>query len=229
VYQAQVGVRASRQHLLQLLGRPSWEDLSVTGALDVPPPPGSTDDFVIKALSDHPDVQFQKEQIAVADGGILLSESQFLPTATATYTYLWQDNVWPPPTRNWDLLMAVNLPVFNGGSSVEGFKQAKATRVQQQQTLSDTQNTVKSAIEDAFANYQALYSRLKAIREELAAEAEREETVRAEYKAGRASYFEWNTAVNEHVTFEKQELQSMLDAYNAYGAWERSLGLGAAE
>jgi outer membrane protein TolC len=229
VYQAQTEVRSTRQHVLALLGRPQFEELTVTGSLEVPHPPGSSDEFVIKALSDHPNVVFQKEQIEVARGGVLGAASQFIPTLNATYSYLWQDDVWPPQTRTWDLTAGFNIPIFNGGSSVEAYKQAKTTVQEQRQTLSDVQNTVKSAIEDAFAAYRALDARLKAVRAELAAEAEREETVRAEYKAGRASYFEWNTAVNSYVTLQKQELQSMLDDYNALGAWESSLGLGAAE
>jgi multidrug efflux system outer membrane protein len=227
--QADLRFRSEKKRLLSVLGRPATDNVRVKGELATPPPPEAVDSFVESARNEHPDVKFQFENVEIARGLELKAQSAVWPSATLTYSYLWQEDVWPPTIRSWDLLGNITLPLFNGGANVNGILAARDTVRQQEGALEDVKNAAGSAVEDAFAQYRASFARLKAVRTQLAASAEREETMRAQYKAGNATFFEWNFAVTEYVDVQKAELNARLDAYSAQSAWERSLGVGLEE
>jgi outer membrane protein TolC len=225
--ESRLAITARRRKLLSLLGRTGAEDLAASGEIGVEGPPEGPPDAGF--LDGHPDVAVRDESLRLAKDLVTVAQSGFWPAVNLSALYLWQDAEWPPSIRTWSVGLGVSLPVFSAPRTYFEWDAAKKRVRQEEHRLFSARRLVVDNVTDAYARYRSAYDRLAVAESLLAAEVEREETLRAAFKVGRANFFEWNAAVTRRNQLELSLLDDRLGAYLARAGWTRSLGRGLEE
>ena len=221
-------IRARRRKLLSVLGREGNGAFEVSGSFEFEKP---TEAFGPEGhpIETHPDVAFRQESLQLAKHQVMIAQSGFWPTVNISGQYLWQDSQWPPKIRTWFVGLGVSLPVFSAPRSYYLLEAAKKRVEQESRRLAGSKFLTTESQVGAYARHRTSYNRLAITEKLLEAEVEREETLRAAFKVGRANYFEWNSAVIRRNQLEITRLDEELDAYLSRAAWLRSLGVGLEE
>lgn len=225
IQEAALALRAGGRRLFSILGRDGGDSIRVSGSFDAETPPDAPDSGA-GDLRTNPEVAFREETLRIAREEVKIARSGFFPTVNLSGQYLWQDSSWPPRIRTWTLGLGINLPVFSAPRVYYLMDAAKERVVQEERRLAGTRFSTLDSIEEAYARYRAAFEKVSVTRALLGAEVEREETLRASFKVGRASYFEWNSAVTRRNQLELALLEDRFASDLSRAAWVRSLGLG---
>ena len=152
------GQREVAGQLLEfLIGRPFGHLVEE----EIPAQDIKVEDLYVKA-DDRADVVAARESLAVYKNNITIARSQFLPTVTLSgdsYTKRSDAN----EGNDWDVTLAVNVPLFNGLGDVGQLIQARAQANEADLKLSQVKRTALLEIRNAYAQWQAAERQLKAL------------------------------------------------------------------
>lgn len=179
----------------------------------------NAEDVYRNALAYYPSLAAAREAISVADRGITLARSGYLPTLNfsaglgSSYYSLAGEKVKSFGSQMRDnfsksLGFSLNVPIFDAFSTRNQIRQAKARKLSAQIQLEQQQRELNKTIRLAYRQaigaekkYEAGKSAVKASKAALDAMTEK-------YNFGKANATEWEQAQSDYITTLAQQVQA---------------------
>lgn len=143
-----------RGELLRGLGLSPTADIRLSG--EIPPaerPPGSVEDWVLRALEIHPELAIADRQVVIQSHRVRQAICEFLPTVSLFSSGTWTGNDLAAHAENWVTGFKAAWTLFDGLANVARYKAAK---VERRQTELARENTFLSIIIGVVAAEAAL-------------------------------------------------------------------------
>lgn len=232
---AEARLIGSRETYIALVGEAPIE-------LAPPPPlpglPATTDDAVVSALGDNPDIESAARQIDASKADIRTARADRLPTVSATldgnYTNFLSslDSTIPgliisQTNTSAQLGVGVIIPLFQGGRPAARVRQAQARSSQAIEGYVAVERGVIAQTRAAYASWQASQQVIDATRQAVSANALSLEGVRAENSVGTRTILDILNAEQELLSAQVQLVTAERDAYVA--AFTLLAAMGKAE
>lgn len=215
----------SQASLAKVLGRSTYDDLSVSGVVPVSMPNFKEMNFIDLAVTTP---EYKK---ATADEQIALSvldssKSSFYPSLNLSQSGTRANRDAGAWNNTWSVGADITFPLFNGGkdyftskSSNELYRSVVISKRNIQET-----NIVK--LKEANAKFQEAISKLEVDQAFVEAGAIRERIAKEKYNNGLLTFDEWDIIENDLITRQKSLVQSERDRVVAEANWEEVQGKG---
>jgi outer membrane protein len=128
----------------------------------------TADDFYAKA-GDRPDVLAAAESLEVFKKQITVARASYFPTVGLTADSYTTKRTGTSAGADWDVLLDVNVPIFNSGSSAGQVMQARAQAEEADLALSRTRRNALLEIRNAYTKWQTDQKQLAALEKAVAA------------------------------------------------------------
>lgn len=167
---------ASMEMLAFLVGVPADRLELDPRKLAYSPPPL---DQLVAAGRERPDIKAAKERLSGAGKELIASERERWPVVSFTgNAYPYSD---PDEDRNWDMLVKLDLPIFEGGGIDARVEQSRAKQRSAELTTLELERTAEREV-------RVSYSDVKAAREEASRLKKLLEATRKNYDSQRRDY-----------------------------------------
>lgn len=142
-----LALRNAQEALGVLLAADQPIDASAEPAFEVPAPPSDE-----SWLSRRTDIQLFSASVTAADRGVRDSWKDWVPTATAAFEPQWlHPSGLFAPSRTWQGVISVDVPLFDGGERRSLKRQREVARDTAQLQLDDLRLRVRSELRNAQA------------------------------------------------------------------------------
>ncbi len=230
--QATSAAELAMLNLRRLVDIPVGTPIRLTTALDleadVPspdpaPPLGAVEEA-------RPAVAALERMVAVRDGQTRIARAAFLPSVAVQSTYSKQsfpsgmtnfDSDW---YTDWTATLAVQLPLFNGGSRIAAVQQAEAEADAARLQLQQLQEGVELEYRQAVGDRDRSWSEIAARRRTATMAAQVHELTVLRYQQGLATHLEVSQARLGLLTARTQLAQALADYYIAEANLVRAMG-----
>jgi len=195
------------------------EELPITEKLDA-----TVDGYIDDAIENRPELKGQEFQMRSAEAGVKGAYADFLPTITAGATQNWNKEDHSEMLSNQNVIVAVNVPLFEGFRSVAAVGEARARALSAGYRLEDLKRDVTLqvtaaylAVEDAKARIDALETSVKKAEENL-------EIAQGRYEAGVGPLIEVTDAQVGLTSARTDLTNAKYDYHSSYADLLRSVG-----
>lgn len=144
------------------------------------PPLGAAEEYVAKA-KDRPDVHAAEEAWRVARQEVGVAQGDLWPDIDVESNY-YTRRVGAAGGVDWDVLLKMEVPIFQGGEAVGAVREAVSKSRQAKLTFERTQREADLDVRDSYAKVQGAVARLAALRRALAAAEENYRLQQEEYR-----------------------------------------------
>ncbi|OIO38011.1 MAG: hypothetical protein COT00_03205 [Candidatus Omnitrophica bacterium CG07_land_8_20_14_0_80_50_8] len=190
----------ARQQLEYFIGRP------VEGPLAEPeganPKVKEPDDYLDR-LDSRPDVKAAHEAYLLAEQGVVAAQSGLFPRAYLDGNYYTQ-RVGTQSGIDWDVLLSVNVPVFNGTETIGTVKAAAAEREIAKYNFFKTKRMGRLEISAAYEEYRSAILEDAALGEAARAKKKDYELQTADYQSNLVSNLDVLTALKDTQDLNRQ-------------------------
>ncbi|MBI3321756.1 MAG: TolC family protein [Candidatus Omnitrophica bacterium] len=150
-----LGRETTARHLLEFLtGLERVEALSDRGTL---PASGEEREWLSR-LEFRPDLQAAEEAWRVAAKAVVIARADWFPDVNVEGNY-YIKRVGAASGVDWDVLLTVDVPIFQGGRVTGAVNEATSRERQARLRLEQIRRQALLEIRDAYANYQAGFAR----------------------------------------------------------------------
>lgn len=163
------GQEVATRHLLEFLT--GLDQIDAVADEDVPAPALDAEAAYMAKASARPDVRAAEEAWRVARKSLLVAQAKFWPTVDAEGNY-YTDRVGAAADVDWDVVLKVEVPLFQGGETVGAVKEAASKARQAKLEFERTQRLALLDIRDVYAKLHTACDRLAALQKALAASEE---------------------------------------------------------
>jgi len=223
--QAEGAIRVAQSQLAKVLGRDSYDDLRVVGAVPISLPP--KDPVIVELVKRTPDhrkaVAFERS----AEESVTLSRSSFLPSLSLVGSIGRQGDTFFPNNDYWSVGVTLSYPLFSGGRDYYSTKSALEVLAAASSSRASVDNEVRTQLTQALTGFIEAVERLKVDKSYLEAATAREEIGRSKHNNGLLSFDNWDIIENDLIAKQKSVLQSTRDRIVSEASWEQALGTGA--
>jgi outer membrane protein TolC len=169
------------------------DDLGTLPALDT---------IIARAREQHPEVKQQEFKVKQSKEEVSRVFSGFFPTVSLNSSYGYADDFALPGTSNWQILLAVQLPIWDFGRTKAKWDSAKAKALEEERNLDDTRLRVAQDITTIYYQLRENEASLELTRKQIeqAVEAARLEKVR--YEQGLVSIASYHEAEAKVLKFQ---------------------------
>ncbi len=225
--EAENGLELARASFNNLLNRSLSAQVELVDVLSYQKEEFNLKDCVENALKLRPELKMQKIVSKMAEEGLGIAKSDYLPTISLIANYDQKKGSEIPIDKwqkSWNAIVAFELDIWNWGRTKAKVRQAKSVISQNQDALSLLKKTIELEVRNAFLNLQA--AEKKILVTEKAVEQSREGSRMSElrFKEGMAT----NTDVLDATTLQSQAetnyYQALYDCYLAEAALKRAMG-----
>ncbi|RZA09237.1 MAG: TolC family protein [Proteobacteria bacterium] len=222
--QARNALDTARTELARVLGRDEFEPLKLNGTVPTAPP---TRNFDLRALASQ--TPTQKQALAnekSADAGVTVARAGFFPSLNLTGSTGRGGPEFFPRDSRWSVGVALNVPLFSGGSTYYGTK--SALRLNEAATL-NRENTYRAEtqkLNQAFAAFEQTAQRLEVDKAFAEASQVRATIGRQRYNNGLLTFENWDVIESDLINRQKSLIQSQRDRVTSEAAWEAAQGKG---
>lgn len=133
---------------------------------DLPEIKGTVEDYIAKVRT-RPDILASEQQTRVAQQQISIAKGGHFPSVDLTSNYYF-DRTGILATSDWDVGLAVNIPLFQGGSVSAAVREAVEGKRIAELNNSERIRTAERDIAINFQNLQQLQIQLKSLKQALA-------------------------------------------------------------
>jgi outer membrane protein TolC len=150
--------------------------------------------------------------------------ANFSPVLTGTGGANKNGGNWEPTGNQWNLGLALTMPIFEGGLRIAQVKQAKATLDQLQENERSTKDSVVLTLEQAWAALQDALENVDVQVKALVANEERSKIAQAQFAIGTISFDNWIIIEDNLVKSKRLLLDSQAAALYAEANWIQAKG-----
>ncbi len=225
--EAENGLELARASFNNLLNRDLSTSVEVVDVLSYQKEEFNLKDCVENALKGRPELKMQKISSKMAEEGLGIAKSDYLPTISLIANYDQKKGLEIPIDKwqkSWNAIVAFELDIWNWGRTKAKVRQAKSVISQNQDALSLLKKAIELEVRNAFLNLQA--AEKKILVTEKAVEQSREGSRMSElrFKEGMAT----NTDVLDATTLQSQTetnyYQALYDCHIAEADLKKAMG-----
>jgi outer membrane protein TolC len=181
-------VRTATGQLNTAMGRPAGTPLAIVApAADAPPP--AADDIEAasrRAVAARPELQSEQRRLEAARANVEAARAARAPKLRADGSFGWNDTVFLPDTKEWQIGLSVNLPVFDAGSRVQRLARTRAELARAQAVSDSRVLQVRQEVWAAAAELERAWDSIAANEAGVRAGEESLRVVRDRYQTGAA-------------------------------------------
>ena len=202
----------ARQLLEFLTGLPR-----VDAIIDPEPglPPLATEETYLKQVDARPDVRAAEEAWRVTKAAVSVARAGFWPTVDLESNY-YAKRVGLVKDVNWDALLTVDVPLFQGGQIVGEVKEASSLARQSKLRFDETRRKASLEIRDAYATLRGTIDQHRALQRALAADEENYRLEVEDYRLNLINNLEVLQALEALQGARRDVIHTMYDAKRGY-------------
>ncbi|HVU36195.1 MAG TPA: TolC family protein [Opitutaceae bacterium] len=185
---AQSRVRIASGQLNTAMGRPADVPVVIAPPSSLEPPPGRAEleEAVRRALADRPEIASAAQRADAARAAVGGARADRGAKLHADASYGWRDTAFLPSTPEWQAGLAVDLPIFDGGSRAHHVARTKADLARQEAALAQTRLEVRNEVWTASSELERTWASIAANEASVKASEESLRVVRERYERGAA-------------------------------------------
>jgi outer membrane protein TolC len=223
ISQAQRNVEAVQRALVKEMGRSQLTPMLVKGDFTVIDSAKEKPDFLMLAKN-NPSLQQLIAQKNAADFSLRSAYANFSPALSGSAGANKTGAHWAPDGNQWNLGLALSMPIFEGGLRTAQVSQAKALLNQLQENERSTRDAIVLTLEQSWATLQDAIENVEVQKKTLKATEERSKIAQAQYSIGFISYDNWTIIDDNLVSAKKAFLNAEAQALLAEASWIQAKG-----
>jgi TolC family type I secretion outer membrane protein len=181
-------VRTATGQLNTAMGRPAETPLAIAPPTAEAPPPAAVDleTAVRQALAHRPELKSEQQRLEAARANVDAARASRAPKLRADGSYGWNDTEFLPETREWQLGLSVDLPVFDAGSRTHRIARTRADLAREQAVYDSRVLQVRQEVWAAASELTRAWESIAANEVSVRASEESLRVVRERYQTGAA-------------------------------------------
>jgi len=181
-------VRLASGQLNTAMGRPAETPLAIAPPSAAPPPPDPADleTTVRQAVANRPELKSEQQRLEAARAGVDGARASRAPKVRADGSFGWNDTGFLPETKEWQLGLSVDLPVFDGGSRIHRLAHAQADLARAQAIYDNRVLQIRQEVWAAVTELQRAWESIAASEAGVRSSEESLRVVRERYENGAA-------------------------------------------
>lgn len=185
---AQSRVRIAAGQLNTAMGRAADTPIAIQTTAAIPPPPArdELDQAVAHALARRPELASAEQRAAAARAAIAGVKAARAPKVHADAGYDWNDTTFWPQTHEWQAGVAIDFPIFDGGSRAHHVARTKATLTREEAALEQERLQIRNEVWSASTELDRAWSSIAANETAVQASAESLRVISERYERGAA-------------------------------------------
>lgn len=189
----------------------------------VPENLASLNDYLSK-LQSRPDLLAADQQIKVADKQVTVAQGSHLPSLDLTSNY-YLTRTGILATSQWDVGLAVVVPIFQGGGAQAAVREAVAGRRIAELNSSETKRAAARDLAILYQNYREIMVQLQSQKNAMVKAKEAYDLYRRDYSNGVATNLEVLNTLNVFITNKRSYDTLYAMAHMTFRSLEASTGV----
>lgn len=166
VFQAENGLALARTALNQMIGFPLDSIVSLNDEILPVRIYTDRDEMIATALQNRPELNVLNKSIQLADEGVKLAWSRFLPNVVATANYGWYN---PNPYNgfqnefggDWNVGITCRIPITQWGKRIHGLNSAKALQQIAELKTEETRELIQLEVQQSWNHYLEAFKQVE--------------------------------------------------------------------
>jgi outer membrane protein TolC len=175
-------------------------------------------------VKNHPSLQQLIAQKNSAEFSLKSAYANFSPTLSGTAGANKAGTKWTPRGDNWNLGLALSMPIFEGGLRLAQVSQAQGLLNQLKENERSAKDGLVVALEQAWVSLQDALETVDVKYKNLIATEERSRIAEAEYATGFISYDNWTIIEDNLVQAKISYLNARANALQTEANWIKAKG-----
>jgi len=223
VAQSKRDLEVNQRELVKEMGKAEFSSVRVEGEFKISDIAQEKPDF--ETLSkNNPSLEKLSAETIAASFGIKSKEADFFPKISASAGADRTSTHWPPKDDQWDIGLALSIPIFEGGLRKAEIKKAKSLFNQAQADERSKKDSVLLTLEQAWASFQNAIDTIKVQKKFLAAVEERAKIAEGQYSLGLIQFDNWTIIEDSLVQAKKAFLNAEANALLTEAEWIQAKG-----
>lgn len=197
---------------------------SPDGALDPPVP--ELNALLDRALKARPEIIAARANMLAAERGIAFERRGLLPTLQLQLNYRYNGNttLFQPREFTADAVVAVNIPIFDGGVTAGRVQAAEAQKNIAREALTQQEQSVTLEVEQAYVSIENARKQVTVAQAALAQAAEGLRLAQVRYQGEVGPLIEVTDAEVANTQAQNNLVNAQYDLYLAYASLARAIG-----
>lgn len=209
---AQSDETVARELLEYLIGRPLDEPVAGVGPAF---PALEPEAAYVSRTQARPDVLAAQEAWQVQKKEVTVARADLLPEVDLESNY-YTKRVGASADVDWDVLLMVDVPIFQGGQAYGAMKEAKSEARQAELVFQRTARAAASEIRQTYAQLGSAVDRTEALRQALAAAEENYRLQQEDYRLSLVNNLDVLTALEQLQEARRQWITARYETWRLY-------------
>ena len=179
---------------------------------------------MINKVRTRPDIMAANQQVKLADKQIEISKGGHYPSLDLIGNY-YLTRTGVLATSDWDIGLAVNLPLYLGGSIQAQVRESVGMRTVAQLDSAQMLRTAERDLAVNYQNYVQIFEQLNTLKQALEKAEEAYKLNRRDYQYGQVTNLDVLTALNLYIETKRSYQNLYCVAHMAYNNLEASIGV----
>jgi TolC family type I secretion outer membrane protein len=218
--------RTAAGQLNTAMGRPAEIALAIVPpSLSAPPPAiAGIETAVRQAIASRPELKSEQLRVEAARANINGARAARAPKLRADGSYGWNDTDFLPATKEWQVGLSVDMPVFDADSRVHRLARTKAELAREQAAYDSRVLQVRQEVWAAANELERAWDSIAANETSLRASEESLRVVRERYQTGAALITDLLDTQTALASAEASLAEARWSHLTARAAYDRALG-----
>jgi TolC family type I secretion outer membrane protein len=218
--------RTAAGQLNTAMGRPAEIALVIAPPAPSGPPPAAAgiEAAVRQAIASRPELKSEQLRVSAARAGVEGARAARAPKLSADGSYGWNDTVFLPGVKAWQVGLSVDMPVFDADSRVHEIARTKAELAREQAVYENRVLQVRQEVWAALAELERAWDAIAANETNVRASDESLRVVRERYQTGAALITDLLDTQTVLASAEASLAEARWSYLTARAAYDRALG-----
>ena len=221
--QAKRDIRLAQRQLTKEMGRREFTPMMVKGDFKVTDPAKEEPDLE-SLVKNNPSLQQLIAQKNSAEFSLRSAYANFSPTLTGAAGANKAGTHWTPRGDNWNMGLALSMPIFEGGLRLAQVSQAQGLLNQLKENERSTRDGLIVSLARTWAALQDAIETVGVEYKNLIATEERSKIAEAEYATGFITYDNWTIIEDNLVQAKTTYLNAQANSLLAEANWIQAKG-----
>lgn len=221
--QAKRDIGLAQRQMTKEMGRREFIPMSVKVDFNVVDS-GKEEPDLESLIKNHPSLQQLIAQKNSAEFSLRSAYANFSPTLSGSAGANKGGTHWTPRGDNWNLGLALSVPIFEGGLRLAQVSQAQGLLNQLKENERSTKDSLVVALEQAWVSLRDAIETVDVQYKNLIATEERSRIAEAEYATGFISYDNWTIIEDNLVQAKISYLNAQANALQTEANWIKAKG-----
>jgi outer membrane protein TolC len=223
ISKAKRNVEVAQRSLVKEMGRSQLTQITVKGNFEIRDSVEIKPDFE-KIVKNNPSVQQLIAQKNAANFSLKSAYANFSPSLTGSAGANKNGSHWAPRGNQWNLGLALSMPIFEGGLRIAQVSQAKALLNQLKENERSARDSAILTLEETWAVLQDAIENVGVQNKSLNATEERSKIAQAQYSTGFITFDNWIIIEDNLVKAKKAFLDAQASKLYAEASWIQAKG-----